>query len=139
MNPKEEVERQSVFKEENDTNENSAQTQRKTSMGMDENIAGLLCYLAGFITGIIFILMEKESRFVRYHAIQSIIVSAALIILNIVLTAIPFIGWAIGIILAPICLVLWIYMMVKAYKGQWLKLPIAGEMAEKQLNKLNGK
>lgn len=139
MNPKEEVERQSVFKEENDTNENSAQTQRKTSMGMDENIAGLLCYLAGFITGIIFILMEKESRFVRYHAIQSIIVSAALIILNIVLTAIPFIGWAIGIILATICLVLWIYMMVKAYKGQWLKLPIAGEMAEKQLNKLNGK
>lgn len=109
----------------------------KTSTGLDQNIAGMLCYLAGFITGIIFLLIEKDNRFVRYHAIQSIIVSVTFLILNVVLTAIPIFGWIIGLILAPVYLVLWIYMLFMAYQGKWFKLPISGDMAEKQLDKMN--
>lgn len=109
----------------------------KTSTGLDQNIAGMLCYLVGFITGIIFLLIEKENKFVRYHAIQSIIVSASFLILNIILTAIPIFGWMIGLILAPVYLVLWIYMLFMAYQGKWFKLPISGDMAEKQLDKMN--
>lgn len=124
--------KQTVFKDEENQDENN-----KTSTGLDKNIAGMLCYLAGFISGIIFLLIEKDNRFVRYHALQSIIVSAALIILNLVLTAIPFFGWMIGLILAPIYLVLWIYMMIMAFQGKWFKLPFSGDMAEKQLNKMN--
>ncbi|HHY20514.1 MAG TPA: hypothetical protein GX525_01235 [Bacilli bacterium] len=108
---------------------------KKTSSGLDENIAGLLCYLAWFITGIIFIFLEKENRFVRFHAIQSIITSVVLFVINIVLTSIPVIGWMIGLITAPVILVLWLLMMWKAYQGEWFKLPIVGNIAEKQLNK----
>ncbi|SDH39165.1 Uncharacterized membrane protein [Alteribacillus persepolensis] len=109
----------------------------KTSMGLEENVAGLLCYVFGLITGILFLVLEKDSRFVRFHALQSIFISAALVILNIVLTAVPVLGWLIGILLSLLGFVLWIILMVKAYQGQWFKLPVVGEMAEKQANALN--
>lgn len=127
-------EKQTVFKEENPGGTTELE---KTSTGLDQNIAGMLCYLAGFITGIIFLLIEKDNKFVRYHAIQSIIVSVTFLILNVVLTAIPIFGWMIGLILAPVYLVLWIYMLFMAYQGKWFKLPISGDMAEKQLDKMN--
>ncbi|MFB5662439.1 DUF4870 domain-containing protein [Alteribacillus sp. HJP-4] len=106
----------------------------KTSTGLEENAAGLCCYLLGLITGIVFLVLEKENRFVRFHAMQSIIISGAFIILNIALTAIPFLGWIFGILLAPVGLVIWILLMMKAYQGKWYKFPIAGAMAEKQID-----
>lgn len=127
-------ETQTIFQEENIDGPTDAE---KTSTGLDQNIAGMLCYLAGFITGIIFLFIEKDNKFVRYHAIQSIIVSVTLVILNLILTAIPIFGWMIGLILAPIYLVLWIYMLFKAYQGKRFKLPIAGDMAEKQLDNMS--
>ena len=57
----------------------------KTSSGMQANVAGLLCYLLGVITGIIFILIEKENKFVRFHAMQSIIVFGGLFVINMIL------------------------------------------------------
>jgi len=105
----------------------------KTSSGMDENLAGLLCYLAGFVTGIIFLVIEKNSKFVRFHAMQSIIVFGGLVVVNIVLGYIPIIGWAIGLLVAPLTFILWIVLMIKAYQGQTFKLPIVGDIAEKQV------
>ena len=61
----------------------------KTSTGMNQNVAGLLCYLAGWITGLIFFLIEKENRFVRFHAMQSIITFGSLTVLFMVLGFIP--------------------------------------------------
>jgi uncharacterized membrane protein len=119
----------------NNSNEEK-QTSNKTSSGMDENLAGLLSYLVGFVTGIIFLLIEKESRFVRFHALQSIFVFVALFVLNIVLSFIPFIGWAISLIIAPLSFVLWIVLMIQAYQGKLFKLPIIGDMVEKQLEKM---
>ena len=105
----------------------------KTSSGMNQNVAGLLCYVAGWITGLIFFLIEKENRFVRFHAMQSIITFGGLTVLFIVLGMIPFLNLVLVPILAILQLILWIVLMVKAYQGQLFKLPVIGDMAEKNI------
>ncbi len=108
----------------------------KSSTGLDANVAGLLCYLVGWISGLVFFLIEKESRFVRFHAMQSILMSGSLMIISWVLGQIPFVGWIISILLALVQLALWITLMFKAFKGEWFKLPVIGDIAETQANKL---
>ena len=103
----------------------------KTSSGLEPNIAGLLCYVLGWVTGLAFLLLEKENKFVRFHAIQSIIVFGAVTVLYIILFWIPFLGWIIWLL----ALVLWIVLMIKAYQGEMFKLPVAGQIAENQVNK----
>jgi len=105
----------------------------KTSTGMNQNVAGLLCYLAGWITGLIFFLIEKENRFVRFHAMQSIITFGSLTVIFMILGFIPFVGWMLMPILAILQLILWVVLMVKAYQGQLFKLPMIGDMAEKNI------
>ncbi|MDD2251818.1 MAG: DUF4870 domain-containing protein [Dehalococcoidales bacterium] len=102
-----------------------------TSSGLEENVAGLLCYLFGWISGLVFLLIEKENAFVRFHAWQSIVVFGAFSIAMIVLNIIPVIGWIISSILGMLVFVLWIILMVKAYQGVYYKLPWAGDLAEK--------
>lgn len=109
------------------------QVLQKSSTGLEANLAALLSYLFGIITGVIFFALEKDSKFVKFHAMQSILISAALFLLNIVLGFIPVIGWIVGVIIAPLSFILWIFLMVQAYKGKWYKLPILGDTAEKQL------
>src|SRR3989339_1078425 len=106
----------------------------KTGMGLEQNVAGLLCYVVGWVTGIIFLILEKDNRFVRFHAFQSIIVFGAITVVQIVLSFIPFIGWVLNALIGLATFILWIILMVKAYQGQTYKLPIAGDIAEKQLN-----
>ena len=101
------------------------------SLGLDENVAGFLSYAAGFLSGIVFLLLEKESSFIRFHAKQSILLSVAYIILFFILGIIPVIGWILYIIITPIALTLWIALMLKAYRHEYIKLPIIGHMAEK--------
>lgn len=127
--------KQTVFKEEGETGVVKESEMEKTSSGLDQNIAGLLCYLVGFVTGIIFLLIEKENRFVRFHAIQSIAAWVVLFVLSFVLSVIPFIGWMIAFFITPAYFILWIYLMVKAYQNTWFKLPFVGDFAEKQLDK----
>lgn len=103
----------------------------KTSTGMQPNVAALLSYLFGWITGLIFYLIEKENKYVRFHAFQSIVVFGSLTAATIVLAFIPVIGWALIPIVYIAELVLWIVLMVKSYQGEKIKLPIAGDMAEK--------
>jgi uncharacterized membrane protein len=106
-----------------------AEAKGKTSMGLDENVAGLLCYVAG----IVFLVLEKENQFVRFHAVQSIVVFGALTVASVILNFIPIIGWIVGWLLGVAALILWIVLMLKAYQGQKYKLPWAGDFAEKQL------
>ncbi|MFH1198715.1 MAG: DUF4870 domain-containing protein [Candidatus Omnitrophota bacterium] len=109
----------------------------KTSFGMDANVAGLLCYLGGFVTGIVFYALEKENKFVRFHALQSIIVFGALFVLNIADAIIlgiflPYtIRSAIAMVLSLVGLVFWVLLMIKAYQGEIFKVAIAGDIAEK--------
>jgi uncharacterized membrane protein len=109
----------------------------KSSTGLTPNMAGLVCYLFGWITGLIFIFMEKESKFVRFHAVQSIIVFGALTVVEIILWIIwfiPFLGWILGTIFWIGTVIIWVFLMYKAYQGEKFKMPIAGDIAEKQAN-----
>jgi len=105
----------------------------KISMGLDENIAGLLCYVVGWITGIIFLVLEKENQFVRFHALQSILTFLPLSVIALLLGWIPFVGWVLAGLVWILTFILWIVLMFKAYRGEKYKLPIAGDIAEKQI------
>ena len=106
--------------------------QEASSTSLDPNLAGLLCYLLGLITGIVFLIIEKENRFVRFHAYQSLAVFGALFVVSLVAGVIPVVGTLISILLAPVGLILWILLMVKAYQGERYKIPLAGDWAEQQ-------
>lgn len=103
----------------------------KTSTGLDENVAGLLCYVLGWVSGLVFILLEQENKFVRFHAFQSIIVFGVLTVAISILSWIPIIGGFLAWLISLLCLVLWIVLMVKAYQGTRYKLPWSGDLAER--------
>jgi uncharacterized membrane protein len=105
----------------------------KTALGIDENIEGLLCYVLGFITGILFLVLEKDNKFVRFHAMQSIVTFLALFVISMIIGIIPVLGWMLSGLLGLVGLVLWLLLMFKAYQGEMYKLPIAGDLAEKQI------
>jgi uncharacterized membrane protein len=110
--------------------------------GMSENVAGALCYLAGFITGIIFLVIApyNQNKFVRFHAFQAIFAHVAMIVLwiayAIVAGVLTFLTHGLGFFLYPLFgllfFVLWIYLMYSAYNGKKLKLPVIGDLAERQ-------
>jgi len=103
----------------------------KTSTGLEDNIAGLLCYVGGWVSGLIFLLIETENKFVRFHAVQSIIVFGALNIVVVVFGWIPWFGGFVFYLAGGLAFVLWVVLMYKAYQGTMYKLPIAGDLAEK--------
>ena len=106
----------------------------KTSIGLDSNVAAALAYALGWVTGLAFVLTERENRFVRFHALQSTIAFGALSVAWIVSLSIPFLGWLLAfVIIFPVSVVLWLFLMFKAYQGERFKLPIAGEMAEQRV------
>ncbi len=126
----------------------------KSSTGLDENIAALLAYIFGWVSGLIFFLIEKDSKLVRFHAMQSIL-------FNVVVAIVCFIGWIVTFVLVLILaqladvmgtlagllatliwlvigiglLVTFILCLVRAYQGKFFKLPFIGNMAEKIANK----
>ena len=106
--------------------------------GLQENVAGLLAYVLGWVTGLVFFLIDKRP-FVRFHAMQSMIAFGALFVLQYVFV---WGGWfggifgfalmsMVGMLIGLLALVCWILCMVKAYQGQRFKLPVIGDMAEK--------
>lgn len=101
----------------------------RSSTGLDENVAGFLCYLLGFITGIVFLIVEKRSRFVRFHAKQSTIAFLGLFIIKLILSPIPLLNLLI-FPLWVLALILWLILMVKALRGERYRLPIVGKWAE---------
>ena len=118
------------------------ENQQDTSTGLQANLAGLLCYILGWITGLIFFFIEKENKFIRFHAVQSIIVFGGLTVLSIVvsilqiifmfiLTPLAVLLGFVSTIIFLVGLALWILLMLKAYQNQTYKLPFLGEYSEK--------
>jgi uncharacterized membrane protein len=102
----------------------------KTSTGFDANVAAALTYLVGFVTGIIFLLVEKENKFVRFHAMQSTLVFIGIVAVDILLQIVPILGaLVVVVIVIPASAVLWLVLMYKAYQGEEYKLPLVGQMA----------
>ncbi len=86
--------------------------------GLAENVAGLLCYVLGWVTGLIFLLIDKRP-WVKFHAAQSIAVFGGLTVIRIGLLFMShFLGWAIFGLIGLLSLVLWIFLMVKAYQHE---------------------
>lgn len=112
---------QTVFKDEKE----------RSTLGLDENIGGMLCYI--FIIGLIFLIIEKDNRFIRFHALQAVFLGVFLFIVGLILGAIPIIGVLLGLLWTPVVLALMVFMMIQAYKEKYYKLPIIGDLAEKQL------
>ena len=107
----------------------------KTSTGLEENISSLLCYVLGWVTGLIFILIEQDNKMVRFHAVQSIIVFGVLTIAIAIFRWIPVVGGFIAGLIGLIGFVLWVVLMIKAYQGAKYKLPGSGDLAEKWTTK----
>ncbi|TET42688.1 MAG: zinc-ribbon domain-containing protein [Dehalococcoidia bacterium] len=121
----------------------------ETSTGLAPNIAGLLCYVVGWITGIVFAVIEKKSKFVKFHALQSIMTFGILTVVQIVISILAAIVWTpfalvsglwmflnvLGIIVWVVGFILWIILMVQAGTGKMWKLPGVGDWAEKQASK----
>lgn len=113
------------------------------SSGMSNNVAGLLCYVLTWVTGLIFLLIEpyKNDKFVRFHAFQSIFFAVGLIAVYIAFAILGVILGLIhlGLLMFPLYLILmfgifatWIFLMYKAYNNETFKLPLIGEFAAKQ-------
>ena len=126
----------------------------KTSLGLDSNLGAMACYIANFlcclgvILSIVFLVTEKENRFVKFHALQSLFLSGAYVVLLIVVQILCLIlraagmfwtsfavGWGLWGILFLVFAVLWIVAGIKAYGGQWFKLPGVGDLAFGMVNK----
>lgn len=104
----------------------------KSTFGLPRNTAAVACYVGGWVTGLIFLLTEKEDAGIRFHAMQSVVTFG-------VLNALIFVP-GLGILLfGPVTLtmfVLWLVLIVKAYQGEEFQLPIVGEFARKQLERM---
>jgi uncharacterized membrane protein len=106
----------------------------KTSIGLDANLAAALSYLLGFVSGIVILVLEKDNRFVRFHALQSVLAFGAITLLWVLLNAVPLLGFLLGVlIIIPGSAVVWLLMMFKAYQGEEFKLPIVGPIAAERI------
>jgi uncharacterized membrane protein len=126
----------------------------KSSTGLDENVAALLAYIFGWLSGLIFLLLEKDSRLVRFHAMQSILLNVLFAVIAFVLWIVTFIfvliasqvAGVLGTIVTLLATLLWIVFciglliawvmcLIKAYQFQFFKLPVIGNFAEKFVTK----
>jgi uncharacterized membrane protein len=114
--------------------------------GLAPNVASLLCYVCTIITGIIFLVIEKDDKEVKFHAWQAIFLGGAAIALSIVINVLGFVFASIAGFLGMIIsllgfvvnigiFVIWIIAMIKAYKGEHWLIPVIGNLAEQQVNK----
>ncbi len=126
-------ERHKIYKEEKariDAEQKQWMTTDGSTTGLEPNIAGLLCYLGGWISGIVFLVIEQKNKFVRFHALQSIVTFGALTVASALLSWIPFFGDFFGAVIGILAFIMWILLMVKAYQGELYKVPVAGHVAE---------
>jgi uncharacterized membrane protein len=121
----------------------------KATFGLEENLASTACYVLGWLTGIIFFLMEKDNKTVRFHAMQSILTFLPLSILYWILGAVfsmmvygagmygAYGIWGLFSLLSTlisiVMLILWLFLMFKAYQGEKFVMPIVGAIAENQV------
>ena len=130
----------------------------KTSLGLDSNVGATLCYIgniiccAGVILSVVFLITDKENRFVKFHALQNLFILAAAVAIGIVVAILGLVlnvvfgmadlgivAWLIIVglrfLLLFIFVVIWILAGIKAYGGQWYKLPFIGDLAWNMINK----
>ena len=103
----------------------------KSSLGMDANLAAMLSYVFGWLSGLIIFAAERDNKFVKFHAMQSLIFFGGLTAVSILLAVTVIVPLMLGIL----GLVVWVICILKAYSGEMFKLPAIGDWAEKIINK----
>ena len=112
---------------------------KKSSTGMDPKIAVLLSYLFSWLGGLIFFLMEKENKFVKWNALQALILGiievACIVVISLILGWIPYIGWFFflwfGYVLAGVCWIFGIIALIKGFSGKTFRIPVVCKLADK--------
>jgi uncharacterized membrane protein len=125
----------------------TSESAERSATGLDSNLAGALSYVLGFITGAILLIVETDDAFVRFHAAQSVAVFAGLLAVNVGLTLVSIVvGIAIGGLLGSLVsgllglvgllvglagLVAWVGLIVTAYQGKTVRVPVAAGVADR--------
>jgi len=115
-------------------NESKSSTQDFFS-GLSENAASALCYSLAFISGLVFLLMDKRER-VRYNAAQSLVVFGLIFVASIVVGFLPLIGLIISPLLAVGSLLLWLFLIIRSYQGKDYKIVKVENLVNKVLGKV---
>ncbi len=123
----------------NDVIENKTPTEIIYSTGtvntgtVKGNIVGILAYLGGILVAILLLLLEKDNKFVRFHAMQSAATFVAIFVFSMVIVIIPIIGWILSPLIWLSGFILYIFLMYKAYQGEVFKIPVLGDFVAKQV------
>jgi uncharacterized membrane protein len=107
-----------------------------TQMGMPAHVAGLLCYVLGWVSALIFLLIEPRNKFVRFHALQALILSAGINVVAIVVSVMPIIRGTIPPLLGLLWFVCLIVGVVNAVQGRWFKFPVVGDYAARTVQQI---
>ncbi len=107
-------------------------TKKMAAFGLPQNTAAALSYVVGWVTGLVFVLVEKDNQYVRFHAMQSVMFFAALTILSFV----PVLGWLLSPLLMILGFIVWLVAIYKSYNGETFELPVVGKLAKKQLARM---
>jgi uncharacterized membrane protein len=92
-----------------------------------------VAYFGGLITGAVILVVEKQDRFVRFHAMQSVVVFVAVLVMHLVLAGLPLIGVVLYLPFLIVVIAIWVLLMTKAWRGETYKLPYLGDLAEQLL------
>lgn len=108
-------------------------TTRRGGTGLPSNIAATLAYAFGAISGIVFLMIERDDQFVRFHAWQSILTFVGALLASLLVASFPIFGGLLNFLLSVALIGVWLLLMVKAFTGERFKLPYVGEIAERQI------
>ena len=105
----------------------------RSGTGLPSNLAATLAYAFGALSGIVMLMIEREDKFVRFHAWQSTLTFLGAMLLSLLVASFPIIGRLLNTVLTIGVVALWVLLMVKAFLGEKFKLPYVGEIAEQQI------
>lgn len=97
------------------------------------NIVGILCYIGGIITAIVLLLLEKDNKFVRFHAMQSIITIIAMLVISMIIVFIPIIGLILWPIIWLLTITLFLFLAYKAHQEELFKVPVIGDFVARHV------
>ncbi|MDK2892562.1 hypothetical protein [Methanohalophilus sp.] len=101
----------------------------QTTLGLNENVEAVLCYIGFWITGLLFLLVERNNRFVQFHALQSMLTFLPLTFIVYAVGWVPFVGWLFADFLGFFSLFIYLVLVVMAWRGSKFRLPISGKIA----------
>jgi uncharacterized membrane protein len=105
----------------------------RNGLGLPSNVAATLAYAFGALSGIVILMIERDDKFVRFHAWQSTLTFLGALLTSLLLSSLPVLGWLLNIAFTAGLVALWVLLMLKAFAGEKFKLPYVGEIAERQI------